>query len=134
MSSAKEAVRKILDQVKADKRTSLTAPEGKVVCDAYGIPVPKEGLAKSAGEAAKIAGDMGFRLVMKIVSPDILHKPEAGGVVVGVKTAAEAEKAYETILGNAKKYRPTPKSRASRCSRCSAAAPRSLSAPSPTAH
>jgi hypothetical protein len=47
---AKDAVRKILDQVKADKRTSLTAPEGKLVCDAYGMPVPREGVAKSAGE------------------------------------------------------------------------------------
>src|SRR5262249_6454321 len=46
--SNKDAVRKVLDQVKADKRTSLTAPEGKVVCDAYGIPVPKEDVAKSA--------------------------------------------------------------------------------------
>ena len=43
MSNSKDAVRKILDLVKADKRTSLTAPEGKLVCDAYGIPVPKEG-------------------------------------------------------------------------------------------
>ncbi len=48
MSNSKDAVRKILDSVKADKRTSLTAPEGKLVCDAYGIPVPKEGVAKSA--------------------------------------------------------------------------------------
>ena len=54
MSSPKDAVRQILDRVKADKRTSLTAPEGKLVCDAYGIAVPKEGVAKSAGEAAKI--------------------------------------------------------------------------------
>ena len=46
----KHAVRKVLDAVKADKRTSLTAPEGKLVCDAYGIPVPKEGVAKSASE------------------------------------------------------------------------------------
>jgi len=49
MSNSKDAVRKVLDAVKADKRTSLTAPEGKLVCDAYGIPVPKEGVAKSAG-------------------------------------------------------------------------------------
>ena len=109
MSSAKEAVRKILDQVKADRRTSLTAPEGKVVCDTYGIPVPKEGLAKSAAEAAKIAGGMGFPVVMKIVSPDILHKTEAGGVVVGVKTAGDAEKAYDAILANAKKYKADAK-------------------------
>src|SRR6478736_2636107 len=106
---AKEAVRRVLDTVKADKRTSLTAPEGKLVCDAYGIPVPKEGVAKSAGEAAKIATDMGFPVVMKIVSPDILHKTEAGGVMVGVKTAADVEKNYAAILANAKKYKSDAK-------------------------
>lgn len=105
MSSAKESVRKILDQVKADNRTSLTAPEGKLVCDAYGIPVPKEGLAKSAGEAATVAGGIGFPVVMKIVSPDILHKTEAGGVVVGVKAAAEAELAYDAIIASARRYK-----------------------------
>ncbi len=105
MSNSKDAVRKILDLVKAEKRTSLTAPEGKLVCDAYGIPVPKEGVAKSAAEAAKIATDMGFPVVMKIVSPDILHKTEAGGVMVGVKTAADVEKNYAAILANARKYK-----------------------------
>src|SRR4030081_2367706 len=107
--SAHQAVRRVLDAVKAEKRTSLTAPEGKLVCDAYGIPVPKEGVAKSAAEAAKLATGMGFPVVMKIVSPDILHKTEAGGVVVGVKTATDAEKIYETILANAKKYKASAK-------------------------
>ncbi len=105
MSNSKDAVRKILDSVKADKRTSLTGPEGKLVCDAYGIAVPKEGVATSAAEAARIATDMGFPVVMKIVSPDILHKTEAGGVVVGVKSAEDAEKNYAAILANAKKYK-----------------------------
>src|SRR5471032_3698915 len=109
MSDTKDAVRKILDSVKADKRTSLTAPEGKLVCDAYGIPVPKEGVAKSAAEAAKLAADMGFPVVMKIVSPDILHKTEAGGVVVGVKNAADVATNYATILANAKKYKADAK-------------------------
>src|ERR1700731_1241546 len=105
MSNSKDAVRKILDRVRADKRTSLTAPEGKLVCDSHGIPGPKEGVANSAGEAARIATDMGFPVVMKIVSPDILHKTEAGGVMVGVKTAADVEKNYAAILANAKKYK-----------------------------
>ena len=59
MSNSKDAVRKILDAVKADKRTSLTAPEGKLVCDAYGIPVPKEGVAtirRRSGEARRRHG------------------------------------------------------------------------------
>src|ERR1700755_3029100 len=109
MSSSKDSVRKICHLVKADKHTSLTAPEGKLVCDAYGIPVPKEGVAASAAEAAKIATGMGFPVVMKIVSPDILHKTEAGGVMVGVKTAEDVEKNYATILANAKKYKADAK-------------------------
>jgi acetyl coenzyme A synthetase (ADP forming)-like protein len=109
MSQTKDAVRRILDAVKADQRTSLTAPEGKLVCDAYGIPVPKEGVATSAAEAARIATDMGFPVVMKIVSPDILHKTEAGGVVVGVKNAADVETSYAAILANAKKYKSDAK-------------------------
>jgi acetyl coenzyme A synthetase (ADP forming)-like protein len=99
-----QAVRKILDAVKASGRTSLTAPEGKQVCDAYGIPVPKEGVATSADEAAKLAAGMGFPVVLKIVSPEILHKTEAGGVLVGVKNADEAKKGFDTIMANAKKY------------------------------
>src|SRR3954463_1582060 len=107
--SNKDAVRKVLDAVKADKRTSLTAPEGKLVCDAYGIPVPKEGVAASAADAGELARGMGFPVVMKIVSPDILHKTEAGGVIVGVKTAEDVEKNYSTILANAKKYKSDAK-------------------------
>ncbi len=57
---AKGAVRDVLDRVKAEGRTSLTAPEGKLVCDAYGIPVPKEGVANSAQDAAKLADGMGL--------------------------------------------------------------------------
>ena len=104
MANNKTAVRKVLDAVKAEGRTSLTAPEGKKVCDAYGIPVPKEGLAKTAAEAAKLATAMGYPVVMKVVSPQILHKTEAGGVIVGVKSAADARKAYATIVANARKY------------------------------
>src|SRR5450631_796425 len=104
MAHDKPAVRKILDKVKAEGRTSLTAPEGKLVCDAYGIATPKEGVATSAAEASKIASGMGFPVVLKIVSPEILHKTEAGGVLVGVKSAEEAEKGFATIMANAKKY------------------------------
>jgi len=93
MASDKAAVRRILQQVKTEGRTALTAPEGKIVCDAYGISVPKEGVAANAAQAASLARKIGFPVVMKIVSPDILHKTEAGGVVVGVKTPADAQKA-----------------------------------------
>src|SRR5690606_11273418 len=108
-SGDKAKVRQVLDAVKAAGRDSLTAPEGKLVCEAYGIAVPKEGVAGSSAEASKMAASMGFPVVMKIVSPDILHKTEAGGVIVGVKSADDAATAYETIIANAKKYKADAK-------------------------
>src|SRR5436309_1082039 len=104
MANNKAAVRKILDKVKGEGRTSLTAPEGKLVCDAYGIPVPKEGVATSAADAAKLASGMGFPVVLKIVSPEILHKTEAGAVLVGVKSADDVQKGFDTIMASARKY------------------------------
>src|SRR5579863_9613965 len=104
MSHDKNAVRKILDQAKAAGREALTAPEARGVCEAYGITIPKEGVATSADEAAKLASGIGFPVVMKIVSPQILHKTEAGGVIVGVKSAEAAKDAYATIVANAAKY------------------------------
>ncbi|MBU6501748.1 MAG: acetate--CoA ligase family protein [Burkholderiales bacterium] len=104
MNKDKAKVREILDAVKAAGRNSLTAPEGKLVCDAYGIAVPKEGVATNAADAQKLASSMGFPVVMKIVSPEILHKTEAGGVLVGVKNADDVAKGFDTIVANAKKY------------------------------
>ena len=109
MTDNKTEVRRILDKVRAEGRTSLTAPEGKVVCEAYGITVPKEGVATSAAEAATVAAAMGFPVVLKIVSPEILHKTEADGVLVGVRSAEEAEKGFATIMANARKYSATAK-------------------------
>jgi acetyl coenzyme A synthetase (ADP forming)-like protein len=105
----KQKVRAILDAVKKEGRDSLTAPEGKLICDAYGINVPKEGVVTSAKEAMTLSSSMGFPVVMKIVSPDILHKTEAGGVIVGVKSADDAATAYETIIANARKYKADAK-------------------------
>jgi acetyl coenzyme A synthetase (ADP forming)-like protein len=104
MAQNKNAVRQVLDKAKAEGRSSLTAPEGKLICEAYGIPVPKEGVATSADEAAKLASGMGFPVVLKIVSPEILHKTEAGGVLVGVDSADAAKKGFDAIMASAKKY------------------------------
>ncbi|MFG1626306.1 acetate--CoA ligase family protein [Kribbella sp. NPDC049227] len=104
MTYDKAAVRTILDQALADGRTSLSAPEAKLVADAYGIPTPGEGLATTAEGAAGLAAEIGFPVVLKIVSPDILHKTDAGGVVVGVDSAEAAKAAYEKIIANAKAY------------------------------
>jgi acetyl coenzyme A synthetase (ADP forming)-like protein len=100
----KTGVRRILDRAREAGRQSLTAPEARELCQAYGINIPREELGRSAGEAAALAARIGFPVVMKIVSPQILHKTEAGGVVVGVKSTEEAAKAYEQIVANARRY------------------------------
>jgi len=105
MGNDTSTVRAVLDQVKADGRSALTAPEAKKVCDAFNIPLPSEGLATSSDEAASLADGIGYPVVMKIVSADILHKTEAGGVKIGVASANEATAAYDEIIANAKSYK-----------------------------
>ncbi|MGW4227851.1 acetate--CoA ligase family protein [Streptomyces sp. NPDC004980] len=102
----KVRVRAVLDAVRGEGRSALTAPEGKVVADAYGIAVPGEGLARDVDEAVALADRLGGGVVLKIVSPDILHKTDAGGVVVGVEGAAEVRAAFCRIVQNAKAYAP----------------------------
>jgi len=92
--------------VRAEGRTALTAPEGKLVADAYGIATPGEELAHDVDEAVAYADRFGGPVVLKIVSPDILHKTDAGGVIVGLKTAKEVRGAFHTIISNAKEYAP----------------------------
>ena len=98
-------VREVLDAVRGDGRSALSAPEAKRVCDAYGIEVPGEGLATSPEEAVGLAEEIGYPVVLKIVSPDILHKTEAKGVLVGLKSEDEVSNGYETIVSNAKSYK-----------------------------
>ena len=105
MPNDKTTVRQVLDLVKSEGRTALTAPEAKQVCDAFGIPLPNEGLATSTEQAASVANDIGYPVVMKIVSPDILHKTEAGGVKIGIASAEEAGAAYDEIVANANSYK-----------------------------
>lgn len=99
-------VREVLERVQAEGRESLTAPEAKAVAEAYGIAVPREGLAGSADEAVSLAEGMGWPVVLKIVSPQILHKSDAGGVLVGLDSAEAVRSGYERILANAAQYDP----------------------------
>jgi acetyl coenzyme A synthetase (ADP forming)-like protein len=105
MSYDQAAVRAVLDQVRAEGRASLTASEGKRVCEAYGISVPQEGLATSAHEAVQLAQEIGYPVVMKIASPDILHKTEAGGVLTNLTRTADVEQGYSAILNQVKAYK-----------------------------
>ncbi|MFE3213642.1 acetate--CoA ligase family protein [Streptomyces antimycoticus] len=106
MTYDNDAVRAVLDAARAEGRTALTAPEGKRITDAYGIPTPAEGLAETVDEAVSLADRIGFPVVLKIVSPDILHKTDAGGVRVGLNSCAEVRGAFTTIVDNARSYDP----------------------------
>ena len=78
--------------------------EAKAICVEYHIPVTTFKLAKNKEEATEFAEQIGFPVVLKIVSPDIIHKSDAGGVKVNLKNTAEVRNAYKKILENAKKY------------------------------
>lgn len=96
---------KVIAQARADKRSSLTEIEAKQVFSAYGLPVAKTALAKSEDQAVKLANEVGYPIVMKIVSPDILHKSDAGGVKVNIKDDTSCREAFTTIMANAKAYK-----------------------------
>jgi acetyl coenzyme A synthetase (ADP forming)-like protein len=105
MSGDQSRVRAVLEGVRAAGRNVLTAPEARDICQAYGLPVPKEGLARSSDEAVRLARDIGFPVALKIASPDIVHKTEAGGVQLGLSNAREVRQAYRTITANAWNYK-----------------------------
>jgi len=96
-------VHKIIQIAKKEKR-SLLETEAKELLREYGIPVPDFRLIKNVDEVSRITGEIDFPLVMKIVSPDIIHKSDAGGVKLNIKDEKEAKLAYQEIIFNVKKY------------------------------
>ena len=100
----KDKVKKILDKAKKEKRSALLEEEGQEILKAYGFPLPASKLAKTKKEAISTAKKIGFPVVLKIASPQIIHKSDAGGVKVNLKNAKDVENAFDTIIKNAKKY------------------------------
>ena len=100
----KDKVKKILDTAKKEKRTALLEEEGQEILRAYGFPLPASKLAKTKKDAVSAAKKIGFPVVLKIASPQIIHKSDAGGVKVNLQNAKDVENAFDTIIKNAKKY------------------------------
>lgn len=96
--------RKVIDTALVKSKPVLTELESKILLAAYGLPVIHTRVAVSAQEAVQLAGQIGYPLVMKILSPDILHKTEAGGIRLDLRTEADVRKAYGEIIANAKAY------------------------------
>ena len=95
----------VIQKARDDGRDALTEIEAKQIFEAYQMPVTHSKVAKSEDEAVKFAEEIGYPIVMKIVSPQILHKSDAGGVKVNIKDEAGVRSAYNTILSNAKAYK-----------------------------
>ena len=100
-----ELAKNIITQARSKGRTALTEIEAKQVFRAYGLPVTTTLLSTSEDEAVKFATEIGFPVVMKIVSPDILHKSDAGAVKVSIKDEAGVREAYQSILKNSLAYK-----------------------------
>lgn len=95
---------KIFEKVKKEERPNLLEEEGQEVLRAYGFPLPKSELAKTENDAVKIAKKIGYPVVMKIASPQIIHKSDAGGVKVNLTNDDDVKSAFNEIVANAKKY------------------------------
>ena len=102
----RDAVRKVLEKAKAEERTGLSEEEGKSILAAYGVPVPAEGHAASADEAVRIAGTIGYPVVLKVSSPDIAHKTDVGGVAVNLRDDEEVRRAYQLMMSRVKDRMP----------------------------
>ena len=94
---------KLISDALKEKRTVLTEIESKQLMSAAGIPTIESKLAKSKAQAISFSKELGFPVVLKIVSPDIIHKSDSGGVKLGLQNAAQAGRAYTEIMAAAKK-------------------------------
>ncbi len=93
-------VRKIIDVARAENRTLLTTTESLHLLEAYGIPTPKHGLARDKAEVLQLATQLGYPLVIKVVSKTITHKTDIGGVKVDLRTPEQLERAYDELIAN----------------------------------
>lgn len=96
----------ILRNAMKENRDSLTEKEAKEFLQYYNIPVVKTLVAKTADEADVLAAQLGYPVVMKILSPQIIHKTDAGGVILDIASEADLRKAFDQIISRAKQYNP----------------------------
>lgn len=101
-----DRVRALFDRVRAEGRLSIGDAEARQVMEAYGIPVPQSRLASTAEEAVRFAQEIGFPVVLKIASPDILHKTDIGGIKLNLRTPADVRDAFDLLTYRTMRYMP----------------------------
>jgi len=99
----------VFKEARKEGRSYLLEPEAKMVCMEYGIPVTRFKVALTQDEATKFADQIGYPVVLKIVSPDIIHKSDVGAVMLNLENPTEVKEAYNKILSNVEKHKPDAK-------------------------
>lgn len=99
-----QIVDQILATARQEERTALLEPEAKEICQAYGIPTPPFAVARQPSQAADIADKVQYPVVLKIVSPDILHKTEAGGVLLDLNSREQVANGFSLIMEKVRGY------------------------------
>lgn len=102
----REVIQKLFDQVRLEGRVTIGEAESRKILHAYGLKIPKSRLAKTPEEAVEIANQMNYPVVLKISSPDILHKTDVGGVKVGLVNSEEVFDAFELMMYRVNRYIP----------------------------
>jgi acetyltransferase len=105
-AKAKSDGKKIIAAARQDGRQALLENEAKLLFAAHGAPVTKDRLAATADEAVEIAREIGSNVVLKIVSPDILHKSDAGGVQINLRSEEDVRQAFDQIMRGAQMFAP----------------------------
>ncbi len=102
-------IKKLLEEIKDQGREVLTYEESRKIIDLVGLPLNKMALATNAEETIEKAKEVGYPIALKIISEDVIHKSDAGGVKIGIKSDEELKKSYEDMMINIKKHYPTAK-------------------------
>jgi acetate---CoA ligase (ADP-forming) len=98
--------KKVFDQVRLENRLTIGDAESRQVLQAYGLRIPQSEIAENPDQAASIASKIGYPVVLKIASPDILHKTDIGGVKVGLQNDTDVRDAFELMVYRAQRYIP----------------------------
>jgi acetyltransferase len=102
----RQATRQVFDQVRQERRLSIGDSEARKILTSYGLQIPQSEIAATPDEAVEVAKRIGYPIVLKIASPDILHKTDVGGVKVGLSNAEQVRDAYELMVYRAQRYLP----------------------------
>ena len=99
-------VAELLARTRAEGRVTMGDAEAREVLEAYGIPLPKSGIAENPDDAVRMAEEIGYPVVMKIASPDILHKSDIGGIKLNIQSASEVRDAFDLLIYRARRFMP----------------------------